>query len=246
MKTAFQEAPKHPCCKTRIRQQTLWQLLRAFHRSVDNTSESKSSHVVVLYISIFSLSSKWLFVSVALVASTASAFAPAPIAQPVVSLSASLADEVDTVGNNVAVKQLLEDVEAAGLLTKVAESGLLSKAQEAGLTLSKLEPLLALAAENKDILILVEAATPELLPLLPKVVEVAPGALPLLATAVSIPPAVLSVVGLGSLAAAAAAVVVIPDDSVIHVAEQTLAVGVLGAAGAASLVGSAVLGKILN
>eukprot|EP00980_Cylindrotheca_fusiformis_P031085 scaffold25800_cov162-Cylindrotheca_fusiformis.AAC.11 len=181
-----------------------------------------------------------------LVASTASAFAPAPIAHSDVSLRSSLAKEVDTFGNNVAVKELLQDIEASGLLTKVAESGLLSKAQEAGLTLTKLEPLLALAAENKEILILVEAASPELLPLLPKAVEVAPGALPLLANAVSIPPALLSVVGLGSLAAAAAAVVVVPDDTVFQVAEQTLAVGVLGAAGVAALVGSAVLGKVLN
>jgi len=157
-----------------------------------------------------------------------------------------LADEVDAVGNNIVVKSLLEDVEASGLLSKVAQSGLLSKAQEAGVSLSKLEPLLALAAENKEILILVEAATPELLPLLPKVVEIAPGALPLLATAVSVPPGLLSVVGLGSLAAAAGAVVVIPDDTVVQVATQTLAVGALGAAGAASLVGSAILGKLTN
>ena len=175
-----------------------------------------------------------------------SAFAPAPVAQTGVSLRSSLANQVDAVGNNIAVKTLLEDVEASGLLTKVAQSGLLSKAQEAGLSLSKLEPLLALAAENKEILILVEAATPELLPLLPKVVELAPGALPLLASAVTIPPSALSALGLGSLAAAVGAVVVIPDDTVVEIAAQTLAFGALGAAGAASLVGSAILGKLFN
>jgi hypothetical protein len=161
-------------------------------------------------------------------------------------VKSSYASEVDSLGNNVAVKNLLQDVEASGLLTQVAQSGLLSKAQEAGLTLSKLEPLLALAAENKEILILVEAATPEVLPLLPKLVELAPGALPLLATAISIPPSTLSALGLASLAAAVGAVVVIPDDTILQVAEQTLAVGLLGAAGVASLAGSAILGKILK
>jgi hypothetical protein len=157
-----------------------------------------------------------------------------------------LADEVDSLGNNVAVKKLLEDVESSRLLTQVAQSGLLSKAQEAGLTLSKLEPLLALAAENKDILILVEAATPEVLPILPKLVSLAPGALPLLASAIAIPPGVISAVGLASLAAAAGAVVVIPDDTVLQVAEQTLAVGLLGAGGVVSLVAAGILGKILK
>lgn len=158
----------------------------------------------------------------------------------------SIADEVDSLGNNVAVKRLLQDVESSGLLTQVAQSGLLSKAQEAGLTLTKLEPLLALAAENKEILILVEAATPEVLPLLPKLVDLAPGALPLLAAAITIPPGVISAVGLASLAAAVGAVVVIPDDTVLQVAEQTLAVGLLGAGGVVSLVAAGILGKILK
>jgi Protein of unknown function (DUF1118) len=188
-----------------------------------------------------------LVVRLAFFAATASAFAPVTRNVGPTSLrSASLADEVDQVGNNVAVKNLLEDVQARGLLTKVAQSGLLSKAQAAGLSLSKLEPLLALAAQNKEILILVEAATPETLPILPKIVELAPAALPLLATAISISPGTLQALGLASLAAAAGAVVVIPDDTIFEVAGQTLAVGALGAAGAASLIGSAVLGKILK
>lgn len=184
----------------------------------------------------------------ALFASTASAFAPTPLAQQNgVSLRATgLAGEVDSIGNNIAVKNLLENVESSGLLTKVAQSGLLSKAQEAGLSLSKLEPLLALAAENKEILILVEAATPETLPILPKLIELAPPALPLLAQAVTIPPGILSALGLASFAAAAGVVVVVPDDTILEVAGQTLAVGALGAAGAASLVGSAILGKLLK
>jgi len=138
----------------------------------------------------------------------------------------------------------LTDVESSGLLTKVAQSGLLSNAAAAGISLKKLEPLLALAAENPDILVVVEAAGPELLPLLPKLIELAPPALPLLAAAVKISPGLLSAAGLASFAAAVGAVVVIPDDTVAEVAAQTLAVGVLGAAGAASLAGSAVLGKI--
>jgi hypothetical protein len=157
-----------------------------------------------------------------------------------------MVDEVDSLGNNIAVKNLLKDVESSGLLTQVAQSGLLSKAQEAGLTLSKLEPLVALAAENKEILILVEAATPEVLPLLPKLVDLAPGALPLLATAITIPPSVISAVGLASLVAAVGAVVVIPDDTVLQVAEQTLAVGLLGAGGVVSLVAAGILGNILK
>lgn len=123
---------------------------------------------------------------------------------------------------------------------------MLSKAQDAGLSLTKLEPLLALAADNPEILVLVEAATPELLPLIPKIVSIAPGALPLLAQAVTIPPVVLSAVGLACFAGAAGAVVVIPDDTLLQIAGQTFAAGALGAAGAASLVGSAVLGKVLG
>ncbi len=189
----------------------------------------------------------FLVVCLVFFAASVSAFAPASRNAGRSSLrSASLADEVDQVGNNVAVKNLLEEVQSTGLLTKVAQSGLLSKAQAAGLSLSKLEPLLALAAQNKEILILVEAATPETLPILPKIVELAPAALPLLATAISISPGTLQALGLASLAAAAGAVVVIPDDTMLEVAGQTLAVGALGAAGAASLIGSAILGKILK
>mmetsp|Transcript_2154 Transcript_2154/g.6133 ORF Transcript_2154/g.6133 Transcript_2154/m.6133 type:complete len:193 (-) Transcript_2154:121-699(-) len=184
----------------------------------------------------------------ALWVATVSAFAPATrnVAVSTSLRSSSLAEEVDSVGNNIAIKQLLTDVESSGLLTKVAQSGLLSKAQKAGLSLSKLEPLLALAAQNKEILVLVEAATPEVLPILPKIVEVAPAALPLLANAVAIPPSALQVAGLGAFAAAAGVVVLVPDDTVVEVAIQTLAVGALGAAGVASLAGSAILGKILK
>lgn len=104
-----------------------------------------------------------------------------------ITAKASFADEVDQYGNNVAVKDLLEQVENKRVLSAVARSGLLSKAQAAGISLSKVEPLLALAVDYPDILILVEASGPDLLPILPTIVDLAPGALPLLASAVSIP-----------------------------------------------------------
>lgn len=160
-------------------------------------------------------------------------------------MAATIAPEVDNVGNNVAVKNLLTQVEESGLLTKVAQSGLLSKAQASGISLTKLEPLIALAAENEDVLILVEASTPELLPLLPKLIDLAPQALPLAVAALGISPGTLQAGAFASLAAAAAAVYVIPDDTVLEVAAQTLAVGALGVAvPAASLIGATILGKI--
>lgn len=169
----------------------------------------------------------------------------APVAQQRVSTSLNVyGAEVDSVGNNIKVKSLLEKVEAEGLLSKVAQSGLLSKAQKAGITLSKLEPLLALAAENPDILILVEASGPELLAILPSVVDLAPGALPLLAAAVEVPPAVIGAAGPAALLAAGAAVYAIPDDTVANVALQTLIVGLAVPLAGASVIGSTLLGKL--
>ena len=138
--------------------------------------------------------------------------------------------EVDSVGNNVAFKELLVEIEDRQLLSQVARSGLLSKAQEAGVSLSNLEPLLKLASDNPDILVLVEASGPELLPVLPTVVKLAPSALPLLASAISIPPILLQVAGLGSIGLTAVILQITPDDTVVNVAAQTLAVGLLGIA----------------
>jgi hypothetical protein len=185
----------------------------------------------------------------AIFVATATAFAPAArqnafVVKPLSASTTLPGAEVDDAGNNVAVRDLLVNIEQSGLLTQVAQSGLLSKAQAAGISLSKLEPLLALASENPDILILVEASGPELLPLLPKLIELAPPALPLLAFLISIPPAVIQTLGLASLAAAVGTVVVVPDDTVLDVAVQTLAVGVFGAAAAASFVGASVIGTI--
>jgi len=185
------------------------------------------------------------FVPTALIASTASAFAPAPSTRSFTPLNALNSPLVDNVGNNIAVKNLLEQVQNTGLLTKLAQAGLLSKAQASGISLTKLEPLLKLAASNKDVMILLEAAAPEALPLLPKIVDLAPGALPLLGAAIQIPSSALSAAAIASLAAAAAGVYFIPDDTVVQVAAQTLLVGTLGvAAPAASLIGAGILSKI--
>jgi len=200
--------------------------------------------------SLFATSSELTnsFFSTALFVTASSAFVPQ---QPKFSKVSTLyaksgvyGAEVDPLGNNVAVKNLLEQVESNRLLTQVAASGLLSKAQQAGISLSKVEKLLELAADNPDILILVEASGPELLPILPTVVNLAPGALPLLAAAVSIPPPLIAFVGLGALAAAGGAVVAIPDDSVANVALQTLIVGLSVPAAVAAFAGSAVLGQL--
>lgn len=140
---------------------------------------------------------------------------------------------------------MLEKAESTGLLTKVAESGLLSKAQKAGIKLSNLEPLLELAADNPEILILVEASGPEVLKILPTIVDIAPGALPLLAAAISVPPSALNGGAAASVVAAAAIVAVVPDDSIPLVALQTIAAATFGLLiPAASLVGAQVLGQL--
>jgi len=186
-------------------------------------------------------------ITTVLAATSTAAFAPAGSSGRTSFLTASTLPgaEVDNVGNNVAFKELLEEVQERQLLSQVAQSGLLSKAQEAGVSLSKLEPLLKLASDNPDILVLVEASGPELLPILPAVVRLAPPALPLLAAAISIPPTLLQVAGLGSLGLAVTILQVVPDDTVAQVALQTLAVGVFGiAAPVASFAGAAVLGQL--
>lgn len=155
------------------------------------------------------------------------------------------APEFDSIGNNIAVKNLLTSIEGSNLLSDVARSGLLSKAQAAGITLSSLEPLLEAAGKNPDILILVEASGPELLPILPKVVELAPSALPLLASVVSLGPGTLQAGAFASAAAAALAVIAIPDDSTTLIALQTLIVATLGLAAPAALtVGASIFGSL--
>lgn len=194
----------------------------------------------------------------AFMASTAAAFAPTTQrSAPNFALHATanraspaalLTSKVDETGNNIAVKNFLESAEATGLLRKVAQAGLLSKAADAGITLSKLEPLIITAAQKgilDEVLILTEAAGPDILPLLPTVVDLAPSALPLLALGLDIQPALLQGAALASVAAAYGIVNFVPDDTVVEVAGQTLAVAVLGVAvPAASLVGATILGKI--
>jgi len=156
--------------------------------------------------------------------------------------------KTDTTGNNLAVKAFLESAQSTGLLTKVANAGLLSKAAAAGITLSKLEPLILLAAEKgilDEVLILTEAAGPDLLPLLPTVVDLAPAALPLLALGLDIPPTALYIAAIASAGAAFGIVSVVPDDTIVEIAIQTLSVALLGvAAPAASIVGATILGKV--
>jgi len=193
----------------------------------------------------------------AVMASSAAAFAPAPQQSTNFALhatanraapSALTTSKVDSTGNNLAVKNFLESAESAGLLSKVAQAGLLSKAASKGITLSKLEPLIIAAAEKgvlDEVLILTEAAGPEIIPLLPTVIDLAPQALPLLALGLDIEPALLQGAALASLGAAYGVVTAVPDDTVAQVAVQTLAVAVLGvAAPAASLIGATILGKV--
>jgi len=193
----------------------------------------------------------------AFMASTAAAFAPATQQPTNFALHATanraapaalVTSKVDSTGNNIAVKNFLESAENTKLLSKVAKAGLLSKAAAAGITLSKLEPLIILAAKQgilDEVLILTEAAGPDILPLLPKVVELAPQALPLLALGLDLQPATLQLAAVASAGAAFGIVSVVPDDTVVQVAAQTLAVATLGiAAPAASLVGATILGKV--
>ena len=96
-----------------------------------------------------------------------------------------------------------------------------------------------------EVLILTEAAGPEILPLLPTVVELAPSALPLLALGLEIQPSLLQGAALASAAAAFGIVNAVPDDTILEVALQTLTVAVLGVGvPAASLIGATILGKI--
>jgi len=187
-----------------------------------------------------------LSLCIAALAATTNAFTTLPQTTSRPSFTASYAGafaapEVDATGNNLAIKNLLTGMEDTGFLTKVASSGILSKAQKAGVTLSSLEPFLELASSNPDLLVLVEAAGPDILPLLPKLVELAPDALPLLALGLEIKPGTLSTLGAAALAGAVGAVVLIPDDTLLEVAAQTLLASTLAGAGVAAYIGSQAL-----
>merc|ERR1712129_178636 len=135
-------------------------------------------------------------------------------------------EAVDPLGNNLAVKSLLNGMN---------DSGLLSKAKQAGISLSTLEPFLEIASENPNLLVLVEASGPDVLPLLPTLVDLAPAALPLLALALGLPPIVLSIAGIGALGGAGASIYLIPDNTIFEVAEQTLLAGTLLGVGGIAL-----------
>jgi len=107
------------------------------------------------------------------------------------------------------------------------------------------QPLLKLASENPDTLLLVEAAGPDLLPLLPTIVDTAPALLPILGAAISIPPTIIASGAVVGPAAAYAVVSALPDDSVASVAIQTLAVALLGlTVPVVSLIGAKIIGDI--
>jgi len=214
--------------------------------------ETQQMHQPLKYISSLFLTHTPL--PAAVLVSTAAAFVPAPqqlVSNLALHATANRAAElsrVDSTGNNIAVKNFLTNAQETKLLSKVAASGLLSKAAAAGVTLTKLEPLIIGAAKAgilDEVLILTEAAGPDILPLLPTVVDLAPQALPLLALGLDIPPVALQAAALASIGAAYGIFTIVPDDTVAQVAAQTLAVAILGlAVPVASLVGATVLGKI--
>tara|TARA_B110000305_G_scaffold207089_1_gene238418 strand:- start:921 stop:1400 length:480 start_codon:yes stop_codon:yes gene_type:complete len=152
---------------------------------------------------------------------------------------------VDDFGNNKIVKETLSSPSTKNLLSALSSSGLLSKAKKAGIKLSTLEPLLKEAGKNPDLLILVEAASPELLPFLPKIVSLAPAAIPLLAALVGVPSTALFGVGAGAVGAAGFLVTQGPlGDSFGAEAVQSFLAVVLLVAGGASFVGGKVLGDL--
>ena len=160
---------------------------------------------------------------------------PSPPSQPT----------LPSIGNNLIVKKSLATAQSSGLLTSVYESGLLSKAQAAGVSLSSLEPLLKLASENPDVLLLLESAGPDVLPLLPTILSAAPKALPILGALVGTPPPLIASGAVLGPAAAFAIANALPDDSVGSVALQVVAAGILGVAvPGISLVGYKVLGDL--
>jgi hypothetical protein len=153
--------------------------------------------------------------------------------------------QVDRFGNNIVIKDALTKASESGLLTKVYQSGLLSKADAAGVSLSSLEPLLKLTEKNPDLLLIVEAAGPDFLKLLPTIVDTTPALLPLLSLAISIPPPLIAA---GAPAGLAGAFLLLQDglgDTVPEVAAHTLGGIVLGGIlPAVSLGGAFVLSKL--
>ena len=96
---------------------------------------------------------------------------------------------------------------------------------KAGITLSKLEPLIIAVADNgvsNEDLVLTKAAGPEILPLLPTIVDLAPR--PFLSLLLDwMPQVLLQGAASASFAAAYGVTTVMPDDTVAEVAVQTLA-----------------------
>lgn len=183
----------------------------------------------------------------ALLVSSVAAFAPLPTGSRcrTTAVVSAVAPDVDSYGNNLEVKRLLNKAQETGLLSKVVRSGLLSKAQKAGVKLSSLEPLLEIVGDNPEVLVLVEASGPEVLKILPLVLDLAPAALPLLAAAVQTPPTLLYAAALASVGAAGGIVFLVPDDTIVNVALQTIGAATFGLLiPGISVVGATALGQL--
>ena len=94
----------------------------------------------------------------------ASSFSPAAFipARPATAVCSTVgAAEVDWYGNSLIVKKAFESAQESNLLQAVYDSKLLSRAEAAGVTLKSLEPVLAIASKNPEVLVLVESAGPD-------------------------------------------------------------------------------------
>jgi hypothetical protein len=122
--------------------------------------------------------------------------------------------------------------------------GLLTRLEKAGFTLTTAKPLLILA-DDLDLLGVLEASSDKVLPLVAKTIDLAPALLPLAGTALKTPPTVFFGGAAASLAAAAGVIFLVPDDSVISIALQTVSTVTLGVIIPGALgVGGLVLSKL--
>lgn len=165
------------------------------------------------------MSFKALLVSALLGSCAAFSLSPARPAQRRAAPSVvRMASATDT---KAILKRTLERTDEVGLLTKLANTGLLRKASNAGVKFADLEPLLKLA-DDQGLLYVLDAVSEDALPLLPTLVETAPAVLPLAAGALSIPAPLYFLLALGCPLGAYEITQIIPDDTVVNIALQTL------------------------
>lgn len=116
--------------------------------------------------------------------------------------------------------------------------------EKAGFTLSTAVPLLK-KADELDAIGVLEASSDKLLPLVAKGIELAPALLPLAGVALKTPPTVLFGGAAAALAATGAEILLIPDDSIVNIALQTIIAVPLGAILPGALgVGGVILSKL--